>query len=111
LIRLLLPLALLWAGCHRHESPADAVKRYFTALAVGDCDTAGPLIASDKLTCAGAREEFQEQKVAFLGIDKVEPDGRDPKVMLVSARMSYKKSDHVWIIRAEDHDGRWKLRF
>ena len=82
----------MWAGCHRHESPADAVKRYFTALAAGDCATAGPLIASDKLTCAAVLDEFQEQKVAFLGIDKVEPDGRDPKVMLVSARMSYKRA-------------------
>ena len=111
MIRFLLTLALLWTGCSRHETPADAVQRYFKAIAAGDCDVVTPLIADEKSSCAEMREQYKEQQTTFLGIEKVEPDGRDPKVTLVSAKLSYKKSDHVWIIRVEDHGGRWKLRF
>jgi hypothetical protein len=111
MIRLLPLLALLWTGCSRHEAPADAVKRYYKAMAANDCATLTSLLADEHADCKAMHEDYVDNGVAFVGIQKVEPDGRDPKVTLVSASVRYKKSDHVWIIRAEDHGGRWKLRF
>jgi ketosteroid isomerase-like protein len=111
LIRLLALLAVVWAGCSRHEAPADIVQKYFAAMAAGDCGAIAPLLADEHARCEQMREEYQEQKVEFRGIEKVEPDGRDPTVTLVTAGMRYKKSEHHWVIRVEDHDGHLKLRF
>ena len=111
MFRLFPLIALVCAGCVRHEPAADAVQRYFKALAAGDCAVVTPLLADANASCDSLRAEFLENKVAFLGIQKVQPDGRDGTVTLVSATMRYKDRDHVWIVRAEDHDGRWKLRF
>ena len=112
MIRLLPVIALLWAGCSRHrEAPADTVGRYFHAIAAGDCASVTPLLADPKATCDQMREEYKEQQVEYLGVQKVEPDGRDPKVTLVSVKLHYKKGDHVWIIRVTDDGGHPKLRF
>lgn len=112
MIRLLPLIALLWTGCSRHhEAPADSVERYFHAIAAGDCATVTPLLADPKAKCDQLREEYKEQAVDYLGVQKVEPDGRDPKVTLVSVKLRYKKGDHVWIIRVSDDGGHPKLRF
>ena len=111
MIRFLAILAVVWVGCSRHEAPADAVQRYFKAMAAGDCATVKPLLADEHASCDKMLEDYKENGVVFQGIQKVEHDGRDTKVTLVSVGVHYKNADHVWIVRVEDHDGLPRLRF
>ncbi|WP_428265754.1 hypothetical protein [Haliangium sp.] len=108
-----LVLIVLVVACAPSGAPADTIKRFYTAVAAGDCEAARAELArayQDDLeragvSCATLLEEMQRYPLA--AVDETKVDGRNPDAHLVQTRLVGRRE--VVIIRVQAEDGRWKI--
>lgn len=103
----------LGGACHRREPAAHAVERYFAAVAAKDCASLMALTpaSSDGTTCQTIIESFEHRGARLIGVLGSESDGRDQRVTIVRTRVAFSGKEGDWLVRAEERDGQWKLRF
>jgi len=108
---------VLWmvAACSSSPpgQPADAVKRFFQAVEVGDCNA-----ATDTLSQA-YRTELKKKNLPcdeyiktwrsfqFERVIETQVDGRNKKAHLVRAHIRGRQADSI--IRVEAEDGQWRI--
>lgn len=109
-------LALL-AGCRDDDADAvSTVKRFFAAAEAGDCVELGKIMIPFKggfgdAECKGLLDDFKEKQLRLVSLGEPKVDGRDKNARMIPASMHFKGGPHSWQMRAEKHDGTWKVRF
>lgn len=115
LVFLLCGLIVL-VGPARHSSPpagepAEAVARFFAAIAAGDCDAALARLGTPyraKVAAAGCAEFLQEmRRFPLEHVVEVTPDGRNRAAHLVRSQLRGRHS--AILIRVQAEDGQWKI--
>ena len=54
---------------------------------------------------------FNGRKTKLVQIADARVDGRDPTVVLVTAKLEFSAREHQWIMRVESHAGESKVEF
>jgi len=122
-------LASLFGACNAPESDAlrrhgreeaavqaaiDVVRRFFAALPEGDCARLAPMLALDRAgaPCAEVVAEYNDHQVRLIEVESAVKDGRDPRAILVRARLSQggEPQKQVAILRVVNDRGVWRLK-
>jgi hypothetical protein len=106
---------------HGFAAPEGVVKAFFVAAEAADCAALGKILilpdagVLDAERCEAITHELTESKAHLVRIVETKVDGRDKNAVLVTTEVEDTKNKsgnlHPWVIRAEWHDGSWKVRF
>lgn len=99
----------------RADTPTDAVKQFFGAMAAADCawlraTTAGIQAERDgQLTCAQLHVELEHLAPIRLWSIESERPGRNPHERLLEARFFLEGKDRIKLLTVEQIDGAWRV--
>src|SRR5688572_3940582 len=105
--------ALLFACSSRGDPVAlaeDAVRRFFSLAAAGDCEALVALSALSEDECPGFVQEVSERGVRLLAIKGAARDGRDQDAILVRVEIEDRGRAREKLVRAELRGGGIKIR-
>lgn len=118
-----LVLALAPTACGDSEPAASAkavvaVRSFFEAAESGDCPRlqkvlvpAGKTAAVDQVQCDAIFSDFHDRQVRLVALGQPKQDGRVKTAWMIMADVEFNGGPHQWLMRAELHDGNWKVRF
>jgi hypothetical protein len=115
--------ACAFAACGDSEPAASAkasvaVRSFFDAAQSNDCAglqkvlvPAGKAAAVDQKQCDAIFADFQDRRVRLVSLGQPKQDGRVKTAWMIMADVEFNGVAHQWLMRAELHDGIWKVRF
>ena len=107
---------VLWmvAACNSSPPghPADAVKRFFQAVELGDCNTAIDTLSQAYRTELKQRnlscdEYIERWRFQLERVIETQVDGRNKEAHLVRVHIRGRQTDSI--IRVEAEDGQWRI--
>jgi hypothetical protein len=115
--------ACAFAAC-ADSQPADsakavvAVRSFFEAAQSDDCARlqkvmvpGGKATAVDQKQCDAIFSDFHDRQVRLVSLGQPKQDGRVKTAWMIMADVEFNGGPHQWLMRAELHDGNWKVRF
>jgi hypothetical protein len=114
-LTLAIGLAACWGGGGQADSvreAEDAVRAFYTAIDVGDCDgvkrtSAKSLHETFGDSCGDLFAEFAENEARVEKILRAAPDGRRPDKILVHAELAHGDKVNETVTVAAKEDGHW----
>ncbi len=90
---------------------SDAVVAYYAAVAAGDCPALAKLVepAMSAVDCKQTHDDWIEHKMAFDRVVKSAPDGREPRVALVTVSLVM-NGPREQLVRVKSVSGAWRLQ-
>jgi len=117
--RPLVAIALALSACGTHTAErnelADAqtqVRRFFDAIASGDCPTLGSLVPAinEREACAKLLHEWRDDlRIKLIDLPDARRDGRDRGAIIVRATVLRREQQQTMLVRVTHEKGVWQL--
>ncbi len=119
MMRPLAVVAIALSGCGARNADrnelADAqtqVRRFFDAVASGDCPTLGSLIPAvgERDACAKLLHEWRDDlRIKLIDLPDARRDGRDRRAIIVRATVLRREQQQTMLVRVTHEQGVWQL--
>lgn len=96
----------------RIEAARAVVSEFFGHVDARDCAALAPMFLDGATAeqCRRFLEEVEHRQLGLAGIEDAYIDGRDPRAVVVRARMSSRKGEERKLVRVQLVGSAWKIR-